>query len=367
VVAKGLFWGSLGAICWTHVGYPLLAEALARLRPRPVRRDDVVPGVAVIVAAHDEERVIGARLENLLALDYPAERLELVVASDASTDGTDRAVLEAAARDERIRLLRVPRGGKVAAQDRAVATTAAEIVAFSDANTLWAPDALRLLVRSFADPEVAYVCGGHTYEGGEGTNREGVYARFEGRLRAAESRFGSITAGVGPIYAVRRADYVELDPRYGHDLALPYRLVRRGRRAIVDPAARAWEKPARDIEDEYRRKKRMFEHCWLIVLRGGMLRGVPPLYALQLVSHRHLRYATGFLHLSLLLASARLSRLPGPYRLALGGQLALLAVAAARPGLVRYYVLVTWATLPALAAYLRRGVPPVWEQAPGSR
>ncbi len=273
----------------------------------------------------------------------------------------------AASRDERVRLLRVPRGGKVAAQDRAVAATTGEIVAFSDANTLWAPDALRLLVRSFADPEVAYVCGSHTYEGGEGTNREGLYARFEGRLRAAESRFGSVTAGVGPIYAVRRSDYVELDPRFGHDLALPYRLVRRRRRAVVDPDARAWEKPARDIEDEYRRKQRMFEHCWLIVLRGGMLRGAPPLYALQLVSHRHLRYVTGFLHLLLLLTSARLSRRPGPYRLALGGQLALLALAAIRPGIVRYYVLVTWATLPALAAYLRRGAPPVWEQAPGSR
>jgi cellulose synthase/poly-beta-1,6-N-acetylglucosamine synthase-like glycosyltransferase len=367
VVAKGLFWGSLGAICWTHVGYPLLVESLARLRPRPVSRGDITPSVAVIVAAHDEERVIGRRIDNLLALDYPPDRLEIVVASDASTDGTDSVVSGAASRDARVRLLRVPRGGKVAAQDRAVAATRGEIVAFSDANTLWAPDALRQLVRSFADPEVAYVCGSHTYEGGEGTNREGVYARFEGRLRAIESRFSSVTAGVGPIYAVRRSDYVELDPRFGHDLALPYRLVRRGRRAIVDPDARAWEKPARDIGDEYRRKQRMFEHCWLIVLRGGMLRSVPPLYALQLVSHRHLRYVTGFLHVFFLLASARLSRRSGLYRLALGGQLALLAVAAIRPGLVRYYVLVTWATVPALAAYLRRGVPPVWEQATGSR
>ena len=367
MVAKGLFWGSLGAICWTHAGYPLLAALLAQLRPRPVTRGDATPSVAVIVAAHDEEAVIGRRLENLLALDYPPDRLEVVVASDASADTTDTIVTEVASRDERVRLLRVPRGGKVAAQDRAVARTRAEIVAFSDANTLWSSDALRLLVRSFADPNVGYVCGGHTYEGGDGTNREGVYARFEAWLRAAESQLGSVTAGVGPIYAVRRSDYVELDPRFGHDLALPYLLVRRGRRAVVDPEARAWEKPARDIEDEYRRKRRMFEHCWLILLRGGMLRGAPPLYALQLVSHRHLRYVTGFLHLFLLLASARLSASRGPYRLALGAQLTLLGAAVVRPGLARYYVLVTWATVPALAGYLRRGVPPVWEQAPGSR
>jgi cellulose synthase/poly-beta-1,6-N-acetylglucosamine synthase-like glycosyltransferase len=367
VVAKGLFWGSLGAICWTHAGYPLLAAVLARLRPQPVARADATPSVEVIVAAHDEEAVIGQRLENLLGLDYPPDRLGVMVASDQSADATDAIVKEVASRDERVRLLRVPRGGKVAAQDRAVAATRAEIVAFSDANTLWSPDALRLLVRSFADPAVAYVCGSHSYEGGDGTNREGVYARFEGRLRAAESQFGSVTAGVGPIYAVRRDDYVELDPRFGHDLALPYLLVRRGRRAVVDPEARAWEKPARDIEDEYRRKRRMFEHCWLIVLRGGMLRGAPPLYALQLVSHRHLRYVTGFLHLFLLLASARLAASRGPYRFALAAQVALLGVAACRSGLARYYVLVTWATVPALGGYLRRGVPPVWEQAPGSR
>ena len=111
----------------------------------------------------------------------------------------------------------------------------------------WKPDALRKLVRNFADEDVAYVCGSHFYERGDGTNREGVYARFEGWLRQNESRFGSITAGVGPIYAVRREDYVELDPRFGHDLALPYLLVQRGRRAVVEPEALAWEKPARDI------------------------------------------------------------------------------------------------------------------------
>ena len=184
MVAKGVFWGSLGAICWTHAGYPLLAASLARLRPQPVARGDVTPSVAVIVAAHDEEAVIGGRLENLLALDYPAgpargrRRLGRVDRRRPTRSST-----AAAARDERVRLLRVPRGGKVAAQDRAVAATSAEIVAFSDANTLWSADALRLLVRSFADPDVAYVCGAHTYEGGDGTNREGVYARFEGWLR----------------------------------------------------------------------------------------------------------------------------------------------------------------------------------------
>ena len=362
-----MFWGSLGALAWTHVGYPVLAATLARTHTRPVRKGDVEPPVTFVLAAHDEEAVIEWRLENVLELDYPPDRLEIVVVSDASTDATDAIVASVAARDDRVRLLRVPRGGKVAAQDHAVRQSSGEILAFSDANTRWKPDALRKLVRNFADEDVAYVCGSHFYERGDGTNREGVYARFEGWLRQNESRFGSLTAGVGPIYAVRRDDYVELDPRFGHDLALPYRLVQRGRRSVVEPEALAWEKPARDISDEYRRKIRMFEHCWLILLQGRMLHGLGPLYTLQMVSHRHLRYSSGALHVLLLASSAALAPTGRVYRAALGAQLAVLGAATARSGIARYYVLVTWATLPALRNYLRAGVSPVWEKAEGTR
>jgi cellulose synthase/poly-beta-1,6-N-acetylglucosamine synthase-like glycosyltransferase len=362
-----LFWASLGALVWTHGGYPLLAAALARLRARPVRKDEITPSVTLIVAAHDEEIVIERRLANLLALEYAPDRLDVVVASDASTDRTDELVEAVATRNPRIRLLALPRAGKVAAQDRAARESRGEILAFSDANVYWQPDALSKLVRSFADPDVAYVCGGHFYEQADGTNREGVYSRFEGWLRRNESRFGSVTAGVGPIYAVRREDYVELDPRFGHDLALPYLLVRRGRRAVVDPEALAWEKPARDIEDEYRRKIRMFEHCWLILLRGGMLRGLGPLYLLQVLSHRHLRYASGMLHVILLTSSLGLIGAGRVYRGALAAQVALLLAAARRSGIARYYVLVTWATVPSLVNYLRAGVSPVWEKAEGTR
>ncbi len=367
MLAKAVFWGSLGALGWTHVGYPFVTAALAQVRGRPVRKRDVEPSVTFVVAAHNEELVIERRLADLLALDYPPEKLELVVASDASTDRTDELVEAVAAENPRVRLLAVPRGGKVAAQDHAVRATDGEILAFSDANTLWRADALRKLVRNFGDPEVAYVCGSHFYEGGDGTNREGTYARYEGWLRRNESRVGSITGGVGPIYAVRREDYLELDPRFGHDLALPYLLAQRGRRSVVEPEAVAWEKPARDIVDEYRRKIRMFEHCWLILARGRVLRRLGPGYTVALVSHRHLRYASGVLHLFLLATSVVLVRAAPVYRTAFAAQVALLASAAARPGIARYYVLVTWATVPALANYLRAGVSPVWEKAEGTR
>ena len=301
MVAKGLFWASLGAIAWTHLGYPVAAEVAAWLRSRPVRRDDAaVPSVTVVVAAHDEEAVIERRVENLLDLDYPPGGLEIVVASDASTDRTNEIVAGIASRESRVRLIDCERGGKVAAQDRAVRQATTDVVAFSDANATWAKDALRRLVANLADPDVAYVCGQLRLEEVAGGNQEGVYWRYEMKLREAESQLGSITGGNGSIYAVKRDDYVEVDPRWGHDLSFPYRMVQEGRRAVYEPSAHAFEKPTPSNETEYRRKVRMFEHCWEITLRGSMFRGLPPLYLAEVVSHRLLRYGSGLLHLVLL-------------------------------------------------------------------
>ncbi len=367
MVAKILFWGSLGALAWTQAGYPAAAAGLARLRRRPVRKRDGRPSVSLIVAAYDEELVIERRLENLLALDYPPDQLEIVVASDASSDRTDELVEAIAAREPRVRLLRCPRGGKVAAQNLAVRETSGDVLAFSDANAQWRPDALAKLVRNFADPDVAYACGGHLYDAADGTNRESTYWRFEAWLRRSESSLGSITGGIGPIYAVRRSDYVDVDPRFGHDLALPYLMVQRGRRAVFEPEAIAWEKPSRDLEDEYRRKVRMFEHCWLIVLRGKMLRRLGPTYLVEVLSHRHLRYASGLLHLALLGSSLALLGDGWVYDGTLAAQVLLLGAAAAGIEIARYYVLVTSATVVSLVNYLRVGVPPVWEKAEGTR
>jgi cellulose synthase/poly-beta-1,6-N-acetylglucosamine synthase-like glycosyltransferase len=155
IAAVVLFWGSLAALAWTHALYPVTVGLAARVHTRRVELDDeYLPSVAVIVTAYNEESVIERRLENLRALDYPPELLELVVTSDASSDATEELAEAAGAR-----VIRNPRGGKVAAQDAAVRVTDADVVAFSDANATWAPDALRKLVRNIADPRVAYVCG----------------------------------------------------------------------------------------------------------------------------------------------------------------------------------------------------------------
>jgi hypothetical protein len=153
---------------------------------------------------------------------------------------------------------------------------------------------------------------------------------------------------------------VEVDPRFGHDLSLPYLMVQHGRRAVYEPQALAFERPTPTNESEYRRKVRMFEHSWLIVLRGRMLRRQPPGYLLALISHRHLRYASGLLHVILLGSTLALIGHGAVYAVLLGLQLGLLSAALAGVGIARYYVLITWATVVALWNYLRRGVPATW-------
>jgi cellulose synthase/poly-beta-1,6-N-acetylglucosamine synthase-like glycosyltransferase len=375
VVAKALFWGSLGALAWTHAGYAVAMGLLARLRPRPVARREIEPSVALVVSAHDEEDVIRRRLENLLELDYPGDRLELVVASDGSTDGTDAIVEEVGARDPRVRLLRCPREGKVAAQHRAVRETESEVLAFTDANTEWQQDALRVLVRNLADPEVGYVCGRLRLQSPDGANLEGLYWRYEVWVREQESRASSITAGNGAIYAVRREAYVEDDPKFGHDFGFPYLMEQRGLRAVYDPEAVAVEKAASEPEDEYGRKVRMNARSWGHIVTGRVFRRTRPLYLLELVSHRVLRYASGLLHVVLFVSNALLLGQGLVYRVAFAAQLAGLGLAAAGkarlplPGarLAYYYFLVTRATAAGLVRYLRSGTPQTWEKAKGTR
>lgn len=376
MIARGLFWGSLGALAWTHVGYPAAMGALARIRPRPVRKGERTPSVALVVSAHNEEAVIRRRIENALALDYPDDRLEIVVASDGSTDLTDALVGEIAAENSRVRLLQCPREGKVAAQHRSARETTSDVLAFTDANSEWRPDALRALMRNLADPDVGYVCGQLRLESPDGANMEGIYWRYEMWVREQESTASSITAGNGAIYAVPRDAYVEDDPKFGHDFGFPYLMEQMGRRAVYESDAVAVEKPAAEPEDEYGRKVRTISRALGHILSGRAFRGpTRPLYMAQLVSHRVLRYSTGILHIGLLVSNLMLVARGRRYRAFLVLQLAGLGLAAAGkerlpvPGarLAYYYFVVTKATVTALVRYLRTGTPQTWDKAKGTR
>jgi cellulose synthase/poly-beta-1,6-N-acetylglucosamine synthase-like glycosyltransferase len=380
-VLEVVFWSCVVLLAYAQVGYPLLLAALARLKrlraasPSTGRVADGLPSVSLIVAAYDEGAVIGAKVLNALTLDYPRDRLEVIVASDGSADGT---VSEARLAGADL-VLDLPRGGKIRAQDAAVAQARGDVLAFSDANSTWEPGALHTLVAAFADETVGYVCGQVQFvtdPARPGTNQEGLYWRYEMALRMLESKLGSITAGNGAIYATRRDSYINVDPVMGHDLSFPFNMVKRGWRAVYVPAARAREKMVPSIEGEFARKRRMMSHAWPIVLRGGLLspRGYPPLYALMIVSHRVLRYAAPFLHVVAFVVSALLFGDSPVYAVAFALQLGLLGAAVLagairlRPLLVaRYYVLTTASVAAGLWDHLRHGTPAGWEPADGTR
>jgi hypothetical protein len=369
---RALFWISSGLIVWTQALYAPALALLRRLKGSPpVAPSGTFDGtVSLVVAAYNEESVIEAKVANALALDWPRERLELIVAVDGASDATAERARVAGADV----VLELPRGGKIRAQDAAVRAARGEVIAFGDANALWEPDALSELVKPFGDPGVGYVCGQVTFTNEAGSNQEGLYWRYEMFLRAQESALASVTGGNGAIYAVRREAYVEVDPIMGHDLSFPFQMVKDGRRAVYQPSARATEKMVPSIEGEWQRKRRMMSHGWPIVVQGGLAdpRGYPPLYALMIVSHRLLRYGTPFLHIAAALSTLALLRRGRVYRLAALAQAALVAAAfsgtRAKPALVaRYYVLTTAALAAGLYDWLRHGTPAGWEAPEGTR
>jgi cellulose synthase/poly-beta-1,6-N-acetylglucosamine synthase-like glycosyltransferase len=403
IVIEILFWLCAGLIVYTHAGYPLVLRALVGLRRHPVeswpgiaegqrRRDrsgsaesrtgdlqpvtpeaaGSLPSVTLIVPAYDEEAVIAAKVANALALDYPRELLQVVVASDGSSDATaERA--RAAGADL---VLELPPGGKVAALNAAAEQASGELLAFSDANSDWAPDALRRLVEPFPNPAVGYVCGQVRFVDAGGDNLEGSYWRYEMAVRRMESALGGITAGNGAIYAVRRDAYLPLAPSGSHDLSFPFLLAKRGLRSLYAPPARAEEKMVPTMEGEFARKRRMMVGLWDIVVGEGMLdpRGYSATFAFELASHRLLRYLSPALHLVVFVANVALLGEGWIYVVTLLAQLALLAAALLAPRyplaplrIARYYVMTTASIAAGLWDRRRHGAGGRWEKAAGTR
>jgi cellulose synthase/poly-beta-1,6-N-acetylglucosamine synthase-like glycosyltransferase len=366
------FWVAVALLVYAHAGYPFVLWLLARRRGEPSPAPGELPRVSLIVAAHDEEASIVRWVRSTLALDYPRDRLEVVVVSDGSTDRTVEWATKAGADV----VLEVPRGGKVAALNAAVERAGGEVLAFSDANATWEPAALRRLVARFGDPQVGYVCGQLRLDGASGENQEGLYWRYETAVRGLESRLAGVTAGNGAINAVRRDAYLALEPTRGQDITFPYELTKRGWRAVYEPAAIAREPLASTLGAEFRRKRRMLTGAWATLLHHGMLsvRGYTLAYAFEILSHRGLRYAAPILHLIAFAANLALLGEGTLYVVTFAAQVALLAAAALAPvvplrafRVARYYIAVTAASAAGLWDYLRRGVPHMWEKAEGTR
>jgi cellulose synthase/poly-beta-1,6-N-acetylglucosamine synthase-like glycosyltransferase len=386
-LAAIVFWVCAAGIVYAQVGYPFVLRALVSARrgreslggpraPRPLGLGAPAgerPLVSLIVPAYDEEEVIAAKVANALRLDWPRERLQIVVADDGSTDATPERAREAGAD----LVLELPPGGKVAALNEGVAESDGEFLAFSDANSEWAPDALARLLAPFVDERVGYVCGQVRFLDPDGDNLEGAYWRYEMAIRAMESELAGVTAGNGAIYAMRRSAYEALPASGSHDLSFPFRLAKRGLRSLYAPDARAEEKMVPTIEGEFARKRRMMVGLWDIVVGEGMLlpRGYSPLFAFELLSHRLLRYATPLLHVLVFLANLVLLGSGWFYYLTLIAQLALLGIAALSARLpddavvriCRYYVLTQAAIVLGLWDRLRHGSGGRWEKAAGTR
>jgi cellulose synthase/poly-beta-1,6-N-acetylglucosamine synthase-like glycosyltransferase len=391
VALEIVFWVAVALIVWTQLGYGFVLwlivgsftrEQSPQLDQGRAVAEQAAPSVSLIVAAHNEQEAISAKVANALALAYPRERIEVIVACDGCTDATAKRAREAGAD----LVLDLSRAGKVRAQDLAVERARGSILAFSDANATWERYALRALVGAFGDPRVGYACGQVRYaeadavasERSGGASQEDLYWRYELTLRSLESRLRSITGGNGGIYATRREAYIVVDPIMGHDLSFPFNMVKQGWRAVYVPAAVASEKMVPSIEGEFARKRRMMSHTWPIVVQGGMLspRGYGIVYSLMILSHRVLRYATPALHLVALAASVVLvvedAGLVYSVALALQGAVIVASLLGERlqlrPFLVaRHYVLSTAAVAAGLWDWLRHGTSAGWQVAEGTR
>ncbi|HXK41699.1 MAG TPA: glycosyltransferase family 2 protein [Anaerolineae bacterium] len=326
----GIFALSAFLIFWTYVGYPIFIALLARWRPRPHRREPLELPVTLIVPAYNEEAVIAAKLENLLALEYPAALREIIVVADGSTDRTVEIVAGYAGKG--VQLLYQPeRQGKIAAMNRAVPQAHGDILIFSDANAMMEPDALQQILPNFADPQVACVSGEKRIRPAAEVQAEGesAYWRYEAFMKRADSLVNTAIGAVGEFFAIRRELYRPLETdNLIEDFVLAMRLVMDGWRVVYEPAAVTWEEASPSLGGEWRRRARMAAGGFQAI---GRLRGLlSPRYGLtafQYVSHKVLRWLAPFFMLAALISSAFLTAEP-LFRLLFWGQVLFYVLAA---------------------------------------
>jgi len=319
-----MFWGAVGVILYTYIGFPLLLLARALLRPRPVRRGAETPSLSIIIVAHNEAEYIVQKLDNALAQDYPHDKLEIIVASDGSTDGMNELV-EAYPAPE-VRLLAGPRRGKNPTLNIAVAAARGDILVFTDADSMLAPNSLRNLVAPFADPEVGGVCGDYRYPSkAKGGSGERTYWNYDRILKQLQTRGGNVTSATGQLYAIRRALFQPVASGVTDDFFTSVRVPSAHRRLIFEPGAVVTGPLAASEGAEFKRKVRIMTRglnsVWLS--RHLMNPAEYGFYALQVFSHKLLRRLIALPLLVLAIAAPLLWARGWIYKLATLGQVAL--------------------------------------------
>ena len=368
-VAETVFWLSVGALLYTYAGYPLLVALVSSLRPRAVQRGEYSPTVSVIITAFNEERDLAAKLENTLQLDYPRHLLVVIVASDCSTDRTDEIAKSFAAHGVRLHV-QPERLGKTAAQNAAVERVHGEIILFSDATSLYQPNVLLVMMPNFADPTVGCVAGRLVYvdPANSGVGRGArSYWDYESFLKRNESRVCSLIGASACLYAVRRSAYVPLDHEACSDFIIATRMVEQGLRAVYEPEAVCAEETNRWTNKELQMRVRVIAQTFTDLWRHrAMLNPFKSgFYAVQLMSHKVMRYFVPLFLLAILAASAWLARGSFPFLAVLLVQLTcylaafaawLLERAGVRSQLLalpQYFVLVNVASVIACYKFVR--------------
>ena len=323
---------SLLGSTWAFVLYPIRLRQRARRASRRVWPRDYEPAVTVIIPVFNRASMIEEKLRNTLTLDYPANRMEVLVVSDGSTDGTD-AIVEAE-QDPRVRLLALPRGGKLIAIQQGGHRARGEVLVFTDADTLLDPRSLRALLRPLADPFVGAVCGARKLRRsrrGDGTVvGEAFFARVERRIRRLESRLGSVHAGDSALYAVRRSLFVPaVNPAQADDIAISARVILSGKRFVYAADAVCRKPAVGDAVQDFRRRVQVANYGIRALLDLRSERRLPPAYVMQIFSHTIARLLIPVFLAAGITTSAILTPVHAIFAGVLGAHLLLLTLALA--------------------------------------
>ena len=347
---EAIFWLSVAAIGYAYVGYPVLLILLSRIRPKPVKSGHWTPTVTVIIAAYNEERDLAAKLENTLALDYPSSHLEIIVTSDCSSDRTDEIARSYAPRGVRLHR-QEERHGKTAAQNAAVTKARGEIIVFSDATTHYRPNVLRLMIPAFADKSVGCVTGRVIYQDekdssvGAGTQS---YWNYEFFLKKHESAVCSLIGVCGCMYAVRASAYIPLYNEACSDFIIATTMVEQGLRAVYVPEAVCTEEPNRQAKKELAARVRIISQTFADLWRNRSVLNPfrSGFYAVQLWSHKLMRYLVPVFLIAIFFASAFLATRNAFYATVFVVQIAFYLAALASWGLERLGVTFSLLALP---------------------
>jgi cellulose synthase/poly-beta-1,6-N-acetylglucosamine synthase-like glycosyltransferase len=328
MIALILFWIAVILVFYTYIGFPLAVVLRGWLWGHPYKNKEltVSPTVSIVISAYNEAKSIGAKLDNILSMDYARDRLEVVIASDGSTDGTD-AIVEAY-KEHGVKLISLPRVGKAAALNAAVDASRGDILVFSDANSMYKTDAIQKLVGPFGDPNVGGVAGNQIYRnevsGGSTTDGEHAYWNFDRTLKQFQGKSGNTLAATGAIYAIRRQLFRPIPDGVSDDFVTSTGIIAQGYRLIFAPDAIAYEPAAATSQVEFGRKVRVIIRSWKAFIHMRKL--LNPFrygfYAIQFFSHKILRYLVVFPLLVLFLVSPFLWKTSFIYQLATIGQVA---------------------------------------------